>query len=482
MRLLALLALLACTLGMLMMAGPASALSVAVSQSGSDTDEIMKDRPFTVEVSGWSDSCSTAQISFPECSFCGLSGESELKNIGSGDSVSWTTTTGSMKAAAQKVHVTVSGGCTEDADSSSFDIVLPPSLSVTASGDATVSAGSTFSANLDITNDGETTASDVSMSVSGTGMALSSGGCASIPAIDEGNSAAESCTVTASNAGVQTVTFTATPTNGGTDSGSFQITVTGAGGNQPPTGGSGGGGGGAVSGISETVNIGAIAAGAEGRASFTNTKLSVTEILVTPKVDSRNVAVTVGQNSSRPPLASTDAQGKVYGYLTITAVNIREANITSAAIRFRVNKTWLAANNIADSDVILQRFSSNAWQQLQTSYLTFDSDYAYYSASTPGFSVFAITSKPSAGQPAQPPANQTACNSNGVCDAGETEQNCPADCQPAGQPVQPPTGQLVQPPQPMNPLVAYLAVILAVVAIIIITVALSMKKKKRPFI
>ena len=134
----------------------------------------------------------------------------------------------------------------EQADSSSFDIVLPPSLSVSAStGSSSVAAGSSFTANVNIANNGETTANDVTIAVSGTGMSLSSG-CGSVSAIDEGQSAAQSCTITASTAGSQTVTFTASSTNAEDASGSFTITVTG--GAAPPggdgtTGGTGPSGG-----------------------------------------------------------------------------------------------------------------------------------------------------------------------------------------------------------------------------------------------
>ncbi len=222
----------------LLLANGVLAVSVSVTQSGADTDEIMKGRTFTVEAGGWTGDCSTATISFSGCSSCSLSGEETVKTIGGGSSsVTWTTVSASQSATAQKISVSLSGGCTlQQSDSSSFSIVLPPSLTVTATPAVeTVAAGSSYSTNLNIVNNGETTTNDISFSVSGTGMSLSSG-CSSISSLAEGQSAAQSCTITASTAGTIATTITASSTNADSASDSFSITVTGGGGDNPPGG------------------------------------------------------------------------------------------------------------------------------------------------------------------------------------------------------------------------------------------------------
>jgi hypothetical protein len=136
--------------------------------------------------------------------------------------------------------VSVSSGCTlQSADSSSFDIVLPPSLSVSAStAAASVAAGGSFTANINVDNSGETTAQDISIAASGSGISSS---CDLISTLDEGQSVAESCTVTATVAGAQTVTFLASSTNADSATDSFSISVTGGGGD-PDDPGNGGGG------------------------------------------------------------------------------------------------------------------------------------------------------------------------------------------------------------------------------------------------
>lgn len=228
------------------------ALSVSVTQSGADADEVMKGRTFIVEASGWTGDCSQATISFSGCSSCGLSGENTQKTIGGGaTSVSWTTVSATQLATAQTISVSVSGGCTlQQATSDSFDIVLPPSLSVEATpSTSSVVAGNTFDVNLNIVNSGETTANDVTTSVDPSVMSISSG-CSPISSIDEGQSAGQSCTILASTAGTYTVTFTVSSTNADSASDSFSMTVTSAGGGQPP-GGPGGVPGGGTAGPSE---------------------------------------------------------------------------------------------------------------------------------------------------------------------------------------------------------------------------------------
>lgn len=229
----------------LMMVSGADALSVSVSQSGADSDEVMKGRTFTVEASGWTGDCSQATISFSGCSSCSLSGESTVKTISEGTStVSWTTVSASNKASSQYVSVTVSSGCTgQSEDSSTFDIVLPPSLSVEATtDDSSIDEGDTFEVNLNIANNGETTANDVTTEVSGTGMSISSG-CSSISSLEESQSSAQTCTITASSAGdPATATFTVSASNADSSTDSVSITVNSVDGNGDGDGTTGGDG------------------------------------------------------------------------------------------------------------------------------------------------------------------------------------------------------------------------------------------------
>jgi hypothetical protein len=227
----------------LVLVNGAFALSVAVTQSGADSDEIMKGRTFTVEASGWTGSSSQATLIFYGCPSCSLSGESTQKTIGSASSVSWTTTSASQSASAQTISVSVSSGCSlQQAGSNSFDIVLPPSLSVTATPDvSSLDEGQTYDVNLNVLNSGETTADDITFDISGDGMSISSG-CSSISTLDEGQSAGQSCTITASSDGTIPTILTASSTNADSASDTFSMTVNSLGGGDLPPGSPGGSG------------------------------------------------------------------------------------------------------------------------------------------------------------------------------------------------------------------------------------------------
>jgi hypothetical protein len=57
-----------------------------------------------------------------------------------------------------------------------------------------------------------------------------------------------------------------------------------------------------------------------------------------------------------------------------------------------VNKAWISEYNINKSMVALYRFSQNTWNPLSTILKEEDKDYLYFTAETPGFSPFAISS------------------------------------------------------------------------------------------
>lgn len=87
-------------------------------------------------------------------------------------------------------------------------------------------------------------------------------------------------------------------------------------------------------------------------------------------------------------------------------------------IKFKVEKTWLANNNIASATIALQRYADNKWNKLSTSKVSEDATYIYFEAESPGLSVFAITGEKKAAAP-------TACPFD--CCVGEvnyTDKDC----------------------------------------------------------
>jgi hypothetical protein len=229
-------------LTLILLAPLAQAATVTVTQSGADTGTVMKGSAFTITVSGLSDSGTVTLIDKPT----GFStDEGDTKSFSSGTtSVSWTTASISQAQTGTKITVNIVTTGAETAESSTFDVVLPPSITISATPESfDIDEDSTYTANLNVQNTGGTTANSLVLSVSGTGMTISSG-CSTISSIAVDSSSSSTCTVTASTAGTYTVTFTATPSNADPASDTVSVNVSGTGGGETPGGGGGGGGSG----------------------------------------------------------------------------------------------------------------------------------------------------------------------------------------------------------------------------------------------
>jgi len=216
-------------------------VTVSTDQSGADLPDVMAERTFTITASGWSGDCTSATLDLSECGVCSVS-ENETKSI-TGDSVSWTTLTGS-KANSQKITVSVSGTCSPDSGYVTFNIKNPPSLSATVDPTSTsVTQGSTFSLSLNIQNNGETTATFGSITVSPSYFSISSG--CSPSDISGGQSSGISCTIAASGsapAGSRTLSILISPTNADSVTKTVSVTVNSAGSSTTTTASGSGGG------------------------------------------------------------------------------------------------------------------------------------------------------------------------------------------------------------------------------------------------
>jgi len=119
--------------------------------------------------------------------------------------------------------------------------------------------------------------------------------------------------------------------------------------------------------------------------------------------------------------------GLVFEYFEFQPRNIAEGDINRIDLRLRLPLTWIAENNIdKENGVKLNRLQNGIWEREPIRYIGDDSGYAYYIASPPGFSIFAITGEK--GAPKPPVAVPQPVCGNDVCEAGENFISCPADC------------------------------------------------------
>ncbi len=171
------------------------------------------------------------------------------------------------------------------------------------------------------------------------------------------------------------------------------------------SGGGGGGGGGATTTIKATTTvpvttttlppvvekktIPSIESGKTGTVSFTN--IPVTDVSIKVKNAVSNVQVTITKTDTAPTTIAIAAPGQTYAYLNIEKTNIQDSDISQVKIKFKVEKSWINANNINSNTIALQRYTNGGWTKLTTNKISEDTNFIYFETESPGLSVFAIT-------------------------------------------------------------------------------------------
>ena len=99
--------------------------------------------------------------------------------------------------------------------------------------------------------------------------------------------------------------------------------------------------------------------------------------------------------------------GEVEGYLTYALFNVTHPenwSLENVTLHFRVSKEWLRENNVSIENVTLLRYSGT-WEEFRPIFEYADARYAYYRASVPRLSLFAVAEKMETQTP--PSGNQT---------------------------------------------------------------------------
>ncbi|MEE8401405.1 MAG: PGF-pre-PGF domain-containing protein [Candidatus Hydrothermarchaeaceae archaeon] len=144
-----------------------------------------------------------------------------------------------------------------------------------------------------------------------------------------------------------------------------------------------------------TAKFTSISKGSTGKVSIPDTaNVPFSELAI--KVLSRvtNVELTVYKLSEKPADISLDISGKTQSYIQIDESNIKDTDIDSVTISFKVPVGWILGNGIDKSSVVLNRYSLGKWTKLTTKKDSEDKDYVYYNATSPGLSVFGISGQP----------------------------------------------------------------------------------------
>lgn len=384
------------------------AASVSISQAGADPNTVMKGTSFTVTVSGLSDSGSVSLV-LPS----GFStDENTTKTFGGGTtSVSWTTVVANQKLSAQTISASISTtGSPETVTTSSFDVILPPSIvtSVSPSAISNPSAGSSHTINLNIQNYGETVAKDVVVALSlPSGFSLYSGqSTQTISTISggvggSGESVGISWTITAGSPSTSTISIAATPSNAGSKTDTISVSV--AGGDDE---GDGVRGGGIPTSFSKTHTWTQMTPGKAEIMKINDREIGFKQIEMTVNNPANNVKITVTKLSGQPATVVHQISGKVYQYVEIVHENLPNEIIYSAGIKFNVSKSWMIENRFAAGDIFLARYT-NGWSRLPTTKISENNEEAEYEAAVPGLSIFAIAAEKATEPPPAPVSQPT---------------------------------------------------------------------------
>jgi len=120
-------------------------------------------------------------------------------------------------------------------------------------------------------------------------------------------------------------------------------------------------------------------------------ELKVYQVTVRVTETVANVQITV-KDASLPTgasLAISSDQGATYKYLNITTT-IPSSKIANVTIKFKVEKSWITANDINSTTIALERYVNGQWVKLTTIKLSEDSTYIYFETQSPGLSIFVI--------------------------------------------------------------------------------------------
>ncbi len=80
-------------------------------------------------------------------------------------------------------------------------------------------------------------------------------------------------------------------------------------------------------------------------------------------------------------------------YYRIESPHLQPSHVGSAVIEFSVREKHLASFDLKPEDIVLLRWDGTRWQELPTVFDFSSKGRAYYTAITPGFSIFAISSR-----------------------------------------------------------------------------------------
>jgi S-layer protein (TIGR01567 family) len=171
------------------------------------------------------------------------------------------------------------------------------------------------------------------------------------------------------------------------------------------SGGSGGGGGGGGSSGENFNNIEVIekydmqiSKDALTSYRFTHAKNPIMYVNITGNTSLGIITASMEVLKNTSTLVKIAPEGLVYKNANIwvgTSGYATPKNIKEALIKFKIDNTWMSANGVSSSDIVLMKWDGKGWISLKTTVVSKDDTNSYFEGWTNAFSPFAIVAKTS---------------------------------------------------------------------------------------
>jgi PGF-pre-PGF domain-containing protein len=112
-----------------------------------------------------------------------------------------------------------------------------------------------------------------------------------------------------------------------------------------------------------------------------------------------DVHITISELEDRPDEVTTEPnlyqKNKIYKYLDIKLIAanstyIGEKGISAMTFTFTIQKSWIEDYKLDRNTIVMMRYHNDTWQNLTTTNLNETEEFLYFSAETPGLSIFAV--------------------------------------------------------------------------------------------
>jgi hypothetical protein len=157
--------------------------------------------------------------------------------------------------------------------------------------------------------------------------------------------------------------------------------------------------------------------------------------------------VLTGTRQDGPGTGISPPPGTVYQYFRLVPAGFR--SITGATISFTVPQSWLADNRLSPQDIALWQSTAGGWVALPTTAGATANGFTRFTATAPGFPLFAIAGQPAAVAtttpvaPGAPPAAAPGATSTPLAESAELPATAaPVGISPAPVPPVAPAGSL----------------------------------------